>query len=127
MYEVLKRDRLHNLFIKCQLELVDSIVKPIILYGCENWTFENNEIIEKLHLIFWKLLLHLKTSTTDYMVYGELGRYPNSIDIKVRMITFWCNIIMGKHSKLSHICYALFYNNNFIRDGFPLWIKKYIQ
>ena len=34
MYEVLKRDRLHNLSIKCQLELFDSMVKPIILYGC---------------------------------------------------------------------------------------------
>ena len=34
MYEVLKRDRFHNLSIKCQLELFDSMVKPIIFYGC---------------------------------------------------------------------------------------------
>jgi len=61
MYEVLKRGRLHNLSIKCQLELVDSMVKPIILYGCETWGFGNNEIIERLHLKFCKLLLHLKT------------------------------------------------------------------
>ena len=59
------------------------------------------------------------------MVYGEIGRYTISIDIKVGMITFWCKPIMGKQSKLSHICYKLFYNNNFIRDGFSLWIKKY--
>ena len=59
------------------------------------------------------------------MVYGELGRYLISTDIKVRMITFWCKLIMGKQSKLSHICYKLLYNNNLIRDGFSLWIKKY--
>jgi hypothetical protein len=47
MYEVLKRGRLHNLSIKCQLELFDSMVKPIILYGCETWGFGNNEIIER--------------------------------------------------------------------------------
>jgi hypothetical protein len=35
MYEVLKRGRLHNLSVKCQLELIDSMGKPIILYGCE--------------------------------------------------------------------------------------------
>jgi hypothetical protein len=35
MYEVLKRGRLHNLSVKCQLELLDSMGKPIILYGCE--------------------------------------------------------------------------------------------
>ena len=124
MYEVLKRGRLHNLSIKCQLELFDSMVKPIILYGCETWGFGNNEIIERIHLKFCKLLLHLKTSTPDYMVYGKLGRYPISIDIKVRMIKFWCKLIMGKQSKLSHICYKLLYNNNLLRHGFSFWIKN---
>jgi hypothetical protein len=45
---------------------------------------------------------------------------PISIDIKVRMIKFWCKLTMGKQSKLSHM---LLYNNNFLRDGFSLWIK----
>jgi hypothetical protein len=58
------------------------------------------------------------------MVYGELGRYPISIDIKVRMIKFWCKLIMGKQSKLSYICYKLLYNNIFLRGGFSLWIKN---
>ena len=79
----------------------------VILYGCEIWGFENNEIIERIHLKFCKLLLHLNTSTPDCMVDGELGRYPISIDIKVRMIKFWYKLIIGKQSKLSHICYKL--------------------
>ena len=60
------------------------------------------------------------------MVDGELGRYPISIDIKVRMIKFWCKLIIGKQSKLSHICYKLLYNKKCLRDGFSLW-KKNIQ
>ena len=58
------------------------------------------------------------------MVYGELGRYPISIDNKVRMIKFECKLIMRKQSKLSHICHKLLYNNNVLRDGFSLWIKN---
>jgi hypothetical protein len=58
------------------------------------------------------------------MVDGELGRYPISIDIKVRMIKFWCKLIIGKQSKLSHICYKLLYNKKCLRDGFSLWIKN---
>ena len=58
------------------------------------------------------------------MVDGELGRYPISIDIKVRMIKFWCKLIIGKQSKLSHICYKLRYNKKCLRDGFSLWIKN---
>ena len=107
MYELLKRGRLHNLSIQCQLELFDSMIKPIILYGCEIWGFGNNEIFERIHLKFCKLLLHLKTSTPDYMVYGELGRYPICINIKVRMIKFWCKLIMGK--QVSILTYVINY------------------
>ena len=36
MYEVLESGRLHNLSVKCQLELFfGSMIKPIILYVCE--------------------------------------------------------------------------------------------
>jgi hypothetical protein len=35
MYEVLRKGRILNLSIKCQLDLFDKIVKPILLYGCE--------------------------------------------------------------------------------------------
>ena len=95
----------------------DSMVKPIILYGSETCGFGSNEITERLHLKLCKLLLHLKTSAPDYMVYGELERYPFRIEINVRMINFWCKISMEKQRKISHICYKLVYNNNCIRDG----------
>jgi hypothetical protein len=35
--------------------------------------------------------LNLKSSTPSYMVYGELGRYPIDIDIKVRTISYWAD------------------------------------
>ena len=35
MYDVLRKDTIHNLSIKCQLDLLDKIVKPILLYKCE--------------------------------------------------------------------------------------------
>lgn len=35
------------------------------------------------------------------MVYGELGRYPLIINIKVRMISFWGKLINSQNSKLS--------------------------
>ena len=35
MYEVLKKGRIHNLSIQCQLDIFYETVKPILLYGCE--------------------------------------------------------------------------------------------
>jgi hypothetical protein len=60
----------------------------------------NNDILERVHLKFCKLLFNLKTSTPSYMIYGELERYPIEIDVKVRIISFWTKLCCGKESKL---------------------------
>jgi hypothetical protein len=76
------------------------------------WGFSNNDIIEKVHLKFCKLLLHLKSSTPSYMIYGELGRYPLEIDIKSRIISFWAKLLSGKLSKIIYdLCYCMSINN----------------
>ena len=36
---------MNNLSVKCQLDLYDRIVKPVLLYGCEIWGFGNNSIL----------------------------------------------------------------------------------
>jgi hypothetical protein len=96
MYEILKRGKCHNLSISCQLDLFDKMVKPILLYGCELWGLSNCNIIERVHLKYCKLLLNLKSSTPNCMIYGELGRYPLYIDIKQRMVSYWIKLITGQ-------------------------------
>ena len=112
MYEVLKLGRLFKLSVKILLDLFDKMVKPILLYGCEIWGFGNNESLERVHLKFCKLLLNLKTSTPNYMIYGELGRLPIAIDIKIRMVSYWSKLVNGKQSKLSSILYRLTRQSN---------------
>ena len=115
MYSVITKCRKHNLSIDCQLDLFDKVVKPILLYGCEVWGFSNHSLIEKLHLKFCKHILNLNNSTPNYMVYGELGRFPLVINVKVRMITFWANMVYS--NKLSTCIYALLYKQN------SQWVK----
>jgi hypothetical protein len=107
MYEVIKKGRKHNISISCQLDLFDKMVKSILLYGCEIWGFGNNDILEKVHLKFCKMILHLKATTPNCMIYGELGRYPLDIDIKLRNILCWAKLITGKVIKLSIISHRL--------------------
>ena len=82
MFAVLKISRLFNLSIDCQLDLFDTILKPILLYGCEIGGFSNLDTIERLHLKFCKYVLCVCKSTPNFIVYGELGRYPLSISLK---------------------------------------------
>jgi hypothetical protein len=64
MFEILKRGKIHNLSIQCQLDLFDKIIKPILLYGCEVWGFSKNEIIERVH---YYLILKLPHQVTWFM------------------------------------------------------------
>ena len=68
-------------------------MESILLYGSELWGFENTIDIERIHLQFGKNILHLRKSTPYYMVYGELGRLPLSINIKMRMVGFWNRLV----------------------------------
>ena len=88
MYAISRKTRELNLSIDCQLDMFDKMVIPILLYGCELWGFENLDIIERLHLKFCKFILRLKSSNPNYMIYGELARYPLYITVKTRMISF---------------------------------------
>ena len=122
MYEVLKIGRMYKLSIKCLLDLFDKMIKPILLYGCKVWGFSNNDILEKIHLKLCKILLNLKTPTPSYMVYGELGRYPICIDIKIRTLCCWSRLIVGKQTKYSNIWYKLCHQLNENHNMQLTWI-----
>ena len=69
MYNIIKKGRLLNLSIQCHYDLFNKIVKPFILYGCVIWGFCYFEVIEKAHLKFCKLLLKMKKSTQNSIIY----------------------------------------------------------
>ena len=65
-----------NLPVDIQPDLFDKLVRPILLVGSEIWAYENNDLIEKLHLRYGKYKLNVNKRTTSSIVYGELCRYP---------------------------------------------------
>ncbi len=90
------------------MQLFNSMVASVLLFGCEVWGFENSNILEKVQLKFFKYLLKLKSSTPSIFVYGELGRYPLDIEIKARMIKFWSKLITNNYN-LSSQMYKFLY------------------
>lgn len=119
MYEVIRKIRQFNLPVDCQLDLFDKVVMPVLLYGCEVWGFENIETIERIHLKFLKHILNLKSCTPSYMVYGETGRFPLSVNIYTRMVSYWAKLFTGPENKIVHILYKYLlnqYNNDFSKN-----------
>ena len=109
MFSLLKKIRKLYLPIDLQLKLFDSMVAPILFYGCEVWRFYNNQAIESLFFQFYKIILNLKKSTPNNVLLGELGRYPAEFFIKSRMIGFWHRIVSGKQDKICSLLYRLLF------------------
>jgi hypothetical protein len=53
-------------------------------------TFSEWRFLQTLKLPARKIILHLKATTPNCMIYGELGRYPLDIDIKLIRNILYC-------------------------------------
>ena len=86
MYALYTKKNNSAIPVDLQFKLFDSLVTPIILYCSEIWGFECIFNIEKIHLQFCKRVLSVRSSTPNFMVYGELGRFPLELQTKIKMI-----------------------------------------
>ena len=115
MFALISKNRRHNLPIDIQLELFDSTVLPIMLYGSEIWGYSKTDTLDTLYLKYLKMVLGVQGKTCNNMVYGELGRFPLETYIKKRAIGFWARILANKETKISRLFYnhtrTLFINN----------------
>ena len=83
-----------DLEIDTKLHLFDVMIKPILLYGCEVWGYENIEQIEIFHRNFLRRVLRIRKSAPKAMVYGKLGQQELKFTVWQRIASFW--------KKLSH-------------------------
>ena len=82
--------------IETKLQLFDSIVTPILLYGSEVWGFENISNVEKIQIRFYNLLLGLNGSVSNVVTFGELGKFPLRVLCKERILKYWLRLISNK-------------------------------
>ena len=76
LHFIYKTIRNESIPVDLQLKNVDSMIEPILLYGSEVWGYENLKILEQIHLKFCKRILKVRNTTPNFIVYGELCRFP---------------------------------------------------
>ena len=110
MYGLLRSIRQLGLPSDLSCHLFDSMVSPIMTYGCEVWGNQNIDSLETVHMKFCKFVLGVNKSTTNAMVYGELGRHPLQVEITLGILCFWARIVTNECQKLSVMIYKFLYN-----------------
>ena len=73
------------------LKLFDSKIKPILVYGSDNWGLNKNahDTIDLFQRKFLKYVLCVKSSTCNSFVYGETGCLPISLDLSAFALRFF--------------------------------------
>ena len=104
MFALIKKCRKLNLAFSLQLHLFNSMIVPILLYGSEVWAFEDMKILDQFQLNFCKIVLNLKKSTPNCMIYGELGIKPVSQQAISRLLCFWGKLVFDANVRPSKIC-----------------------
>ena len=76
------------------------MIVPILLYGSEIWGVYDYKEVDKLHIKFCKYILGVRKQTSNYAVYGDLGRFPLSVIAKERSLKFWLKIMKTVNSPM---------------------------
>ena len=90
------------------LMLIDSLVKPILLYASDFWNclkLPKNNPIENLHMMMCKQLLGVQKQTTNIGVLLELGRIPLCVYASKNAIKNWERIRIGNGNEILLDCY----------------------
>ena len=123
LYCLYRKLRNISIPIDLQFKLFDTLILPILTYGSEIWGYENTKQLEKFHLQFCRNILGVRTTTPNFMTYGELGRTPIDIlCIKLRIVNFWNRLISNK-KKLSCILYKIMFNLSIIDNVQFKWLN----
>ena len=140
MFNILKICNTQSLNVESKLSVFDTYVSSLLNYGCEVWGFHPAHDVERVHLDFCKRILRIKKSTSNFMIYSELGRVPLQICRKVAIIRYWLKIIESDNcilrSLYDDMCESLITKSNWasqIRDllfslGFGYaWFNQYVE
>ena len=59
------------------------------MYDCEVWGFYPAKSIEQVHKDFYKIVVKVKRTNMNEMIYGELSRVPLMVLRICRIVKYW--------------------------------------
>ena len=101
LFKVSKTREFKKLKPKQEEKLFDTLISPILTYGCEVWGVYlkqnfaswDKELTEKVHLRFCKYYLGVNSKASNSACIAELGRFPMKIFIGKLILRYWNHLL----------------------------------
>ena len=98
---------LYNMQTRVFTNLLDAQVQSSLLYASEIWGLYDSTKVERTHTFICKKYLGLGYRTPNHMVYGDLGRFPVSINSGIRAIRYWLKLNRMENNRLPKQAYEM--------------------
>ncbi len=121
-YLLMRKCKQNCIPLDCQVELFQTCIEPILLYGCEIWGIEKFDMLENFRLKCFKMMFKVRASTPAYMLYGELGLLPLKFEVQKRMLGYWGRLVTSSHDKIAHILYKIMLSEVTTSSKTYMWI-----
>ena len=101
------------------LQILDTLVLPILSYACEVWAVNPNvgEAAKVLHRSFLKHLLGVRTCTANEIVLAEFGRFPLQVHFWQQILHYHHRVVALDNSRLVKLAMV---------DGCTLSASEYV-
>ena len=114
---------LNNNSLDVFLKLFDACVQPVVQYGAELWALDTAAVhCEKIHLFALKRFLGVDRKTPNDLVYGELDRFPITINSVIKCIKYWLKLCCMLDERLPRKAYMMLYKLD--EKGNINWVSK---
>ena len=110
--------------VSYEIEVFNTLVKPILLYGSEVYGINCVKSLETFYLKFLKRALCVKRSTNTCMVLAETRQYPLAVDIQLNMVKLWIKILTCDKDQLIWIAYDSMLKSKVHLSNSKCWTRK---
>lgn len=111
-----------NIAVSVMLYLFDTLVAPVLLYGCELWAWTDKpDKIDRVARRFYKKILRLPSSVSDIGVELLLGRVSLGEIAKARALKFLLRIPTLPQERLMQ--QAALLQGDYLERDRPCWLK----
>ena len=80
--------------------LFETQAVSVVMYSAELWGTIKYEQVEKIQTFVCKRILGVHKKMPNYIIYGELGRFPLFIETQMRALKYWFKIMMMEEDRL---------------------------